>query len=340
MKSADRSPEKKQARRRRLWGLAGLLLLVLAAALALLEHSGRSRRPYRIYFVGKTSVSTIEFWRTIDEGLAAAAKEFNVELISLSAPDESHIEENVALFREAVAARPDAVILAATDYERLSEPVAEAVRGGQLVVMLDSAVHTVPGAEPASLIATNNLDAGKKIAEYFVSEQSADRRVLIVSQQLGAAPADQRLAGVLEVLNARGFTRVETLDAAGSKEIAEQVSLAKLRAGAADAVIALNEFTSEAVALALKEAGQDGAVPLYGIDSSRTLVPFIEDGTIRASVIQRPFNIAYLSVKTAVDAIEGRRVPEQIDVESELITKETLYLPENQKLLFPFQLTD
>ena len=51
--------------------------------------------------------------------------------------------------------------------------------------------------------------------------------------------------------------------------------------------------------------------------------------------MQKPWNRGYLGVETAVRAVQGEAVEQNIDSGSELITKENMYTEENQKLLFP-----
>ena len=57
---------------------------------------------------------------------------------------------------------------------------------------------------------------------------------------------------------------------------------------------------------------------------------------IQAIVVQKPFNMGYLAIKTAVQAANGREVEPLIGTGSAIITKENMYSRENQKLLFPF----
>ena len=54
-------------------------------------------------------------------------------------------------------------------------------------------------------------------------------------------------------------------------------------------------------------------------------------------VVQKPFNMGYLSVEKAVQLLEGVQVERNIDSGSKLITRENMYTDENQKLLFPFK---
>ncbi len=318
-----------------------LLLVVLVALVRWgLSRSAAQSEAHNVYFVGKTQDMSIEFWRTLDEGLNDAAKEFNVNVTFLKATDESHIDENRIFFEEAVAAKPELIILSASDAVALADSVATAVKNGQKVIMLDSDVERTEGAEPLSLIATNNRVAGQNIAAFLVEDLQPDAHIVIIVQQVGMATADQRRQGALDVLEEKGFSHITTIDAHSSKETAKTALLDLLAETKVDAVIAVNEYTTEAAAFALKEASMDGKIPLVGIDSSRALVPFIEDGTIKASVVQQPYNIGYLSLKAAVEVLDGKQISSQIDVDSKLITKDVLYLPENQKLLFPFQITD
>ena len=53
-------------------------------------------------------------------------------------------------------------------------------------------------------------------------------------------------------------------------------------------------------------------------------------------VVQNPFNMGYLGVKYALDVLNGDKVPKSVDTGSTVIDRENMYLPENQKLVFPF----
>ena len=79
---------------------------------------------------------------------------------------------------------------------------------------------------------------------------------------------------------------------------------------------------------------------MVGFDSSLEEIQFLESGVFDAIVVQRPLNMGYLGVSMAYQAARSIEVPKIVESGSVLITRETIYTEENQKLLFPFRETD
>jgi ribose transport system substrate-binding protein len=88
----------------------------------------------------------------------------------------------------------------------------------------------------------------------------------------------------------------------------------------------------------LKRGRLAGKIRIVGFDSTPDEIEFLESDVIDSLIIQNPFSMGYLGVKYAVDAMNGKPVPKIVDTGSKVINKDNMYLPENQKLLFP--LTD
>jgi len=95
-------------------------------------------------------------------------------------------------------------------------------------------------------------------------------------------------------------------------------------------------MSTEGVASTIQYLKLKDKVKVIGFDCTPQEVDFIEDGIIQATVVQKPFNMGYLGIKYAINAIDGKSVPTRIDTGSEVIDKTNMYTPENQKLLFPF----
>ncbi len=100
-------------------------------------------------------------------------------------------------------------------------------------------------------------------------------------------------------------------------------------------IVGLNEYSAVGAARAVKEQGLSDSIRMAGIDSSVEQIQLLEEGVYEALAIQKPFNMGYLGVETAVKLLEGEQVETYINSGSELVTKENMYTEENQKLLFP-----
>jgi ribose transport system substrate-binding protein len=87
--------------------------------------------------------------------------------------------------------------------------------------------------------------------------------------------------------------------------------------------------------LALQESGTAGKVAFYGFDSSAKLLEGLRKGDIEGLILQDPFNMGYLTVKTIVAHLKGEAVEPMTDTGSTLVTKENIDSEPVKKLLNP-----
>lgn len=52
---------------------------------------------------------------------------------------------------------------------------------------------------------------------------------------------------------------------------------------------------------------------LIGFDSSFNEIKLLDEGVMNATVIQRPFQMGYLSIKTAMEVVKGKKAAQFID---------------------------
>ena len=100
-------------------------------------------------------------------------------------------------------------------------------------------------------------------------------------------------------------------------------------------IVALNDPTAIGAARALSASGRKEDVVLVGFDNSAAVLGFVEADVVRDTIVQKPFNMGYLSIKVALELIRGKRVEPFIDTGSQVINRQNMLLPENQQLLFP-----
>lgn len=328
------------ARFGRLGRLLALLALAAAgaafcyAAVRFADLSGGNGKP-RITVIIKESKS-MEFWQVFADGAETAAKEFDADIEVIGPEKETDIDEQIAMMEAAVARKPDAIVLAATDFNRLVPAARQAGDAGIPLIMADSGINS---DVPKSFIATDNVAAGEKIGG-LMAEELAGRggKVAIISYVQWTATQLDRERGVRNVLEATpGVEIVGTFYSDGIERKAYEMTLELLKEHPdLKGIVGLNEASSVGPGKALRDAGAAGRVKLVGFDSSIEEVKLLEEGVMQATVVQRPFNMGYLGVKTAVQAVRGEKVPRVIDTGAVVITKANMYEDENQKLLFPF----
>src|SRR5690606_34955810 len=86
---------------------------------------------------------------------------------------------------------------------------------------------------------------------------------------------------------------------------------------------------------ALKKSGVARKVKFFGFDSSDKLVAALRDGDIDGLVVQDPFNMGYLAVKTMADHLRGQPVDKRIDTGARLVDKASLDDPKVKEIMQP-----
>ncbi|MEK4348861.1 substrate-binding domain-containing protein [Paenibacillus sp. FSL P4-0184] len=324
-----------------LWSKIGLsaLLVIFIVALGWVGYrmfmNDLDPKVRTIIYVPKTIDTSIEFWEVMKQGVATAAKEFGADVHTVGTDTELDVDKQIQLLEQAIEEKPDAIILAATDYYRLV-PVAEQIKAaGITLVTVDSGLN---GGVSESFIATDNYEAGRKAAQKLIENIQSDDQVAIMNFVPGSATAIEREKGVRDALSQNGVNLVQdTLYSNGSSKKAYQLTVDLLKnQPQLKGIIGLNEPSTLGAGLAIMDMGLKSKVKLVGFDNSSSEVQLLENETMLGTVIQKPFTMGYLAVKTALEVVSGHKVAPVMDTGSEFITKENMYTSENEKLMFPF----
>jgi ribose transport system substrate-binding protein len=103
-----------------------------------------------------------------------------------------------------------------------------------------------------------------------------------------------------------------------------------------DGIFCPNESTTFGMLRALTDAGKAGHVRFVGFDSSDKLIDALEQGHLQGLVLQNPFRMGELGVKTLVDYLRQSTQPSpRIDTGVTVATPENMHDPEISKLLRP-----
>jgi ribose transport system substrate-binding protein len=278
-----------------------------------------------------------EFWDVVRMGAEAAEKEFNVNVEYWGPENELEIDKQIEKVREAINEKADAIVLAACDYVKLVEVTEQAISAKIPVIVIDSGLKS---DKVKSFIGTDNVGAGYMVGKTLIEIVGENCNVAVMSFIKGAASADQREEGFFDAIKDYPEIKVVTTEYCNSNADMSEILTYRILDSHRDldAIAALNADSTSGVARAVEKRGLAGKIRVVGFDSTPDEIEFLERDVIDSLIIQNPFSMGYLGVKYAVDAMVGKPVPRRVDTGSKVINKDNMYLPENQKLLFP--LTD
>jgi ribose transport system substrate-binding protein len=217
-------------------------------------------------------------------------------------------------------------------------PVEEAVAAGIPVVIIDSSLRS---KKTASFVATDNRQGGRLAARRLGQLLHGQGKAILLRYAVGSASTQEREEGFLEVMRAEfpGITLLSTEQYAGaSRDSAKSVSENLLnRFGAqVTGVFASNESAASGMLLALRDAGlAGGRVKFVGFDAGKTLIAGLQAGDVQGLILQNPYQMGYLGVKTLVAVLRHQKVDAQVDTGVGLATPENMNEPAQAALLHP-----
>lgn len=318
---------------------SGLLLLLSVLAGCGGGPSGSKSAAFTIVVIPKGTQH--EFWKSVHAGAVKAARELGVEMIWKGPVREDDREAQVAEVENFVSRGVSGIVLAPVDEKALRVPVANATRSGIPVVVIDSALES---EDQVSFVATDNGRGGRLAGERMVTALSAKGKIILLRHMEGSASTMAREKGFLGVMAENPGMEVVSSNQFGgtTAETAYRASenlLARFKSGSdgvgVDGIFCPNEGTAFGMLRALQDSGIAGKVVFVGFDSSEPLVRGLEKGDIDALVLQDPFNMGYLGVKTMAAHLRGEKVEARIDTGVTLATRENMNEPAILELLRP-----
>ena len=155
-----------------------------------------------------------------------------------------------------------------------------------------------------------------------------------------SASTEEREEGFIERLrrNYPGITTISSDEYAGvTRDTAKRASEGLLARYSKDlqGIFTPNESSTAGMLMALQAMQLAGKVALVGFDASDLYLDSMRYKQIQGLVVQDPFRMGELGVKTLVDHLQGGAVPKRIDTGATMVTPENMDRPEMQQLLRP-----
>lgn len=275
---------------------------------------------------------TRDYRDEIISGAKTAANEYGMDIIiqSLNPGEDPAIQAE--MMNNALKSDADAIILAAEQSDAIATAISNAKKTGTPIILID----TDWGKENAFCsIGTDNDQMSRDVAEQLHRVAGNKCSVYLLNSICPAGKTGDKEMLLTAELEKYNEIHVEPIDY--NTEFQDELkNTLKLRLNELrynQVIIALDGFSSSAAILAIKESNR--AIHLIAFGNSLDLVSEMENGRVDAMVVENAFTKGYMAVQNAMSAIKKDAKPEDISLKARIVTLDNLYLPENQKLIFP-----
>jgi ribose transport system substrate-binding protein len=244
------------------------------------------------------------------------------------------VDKQLTMLQTALSNNPAAVCFAALDSKAAGALLAQAQASKIPVVGFDSGVDSTI---PVTTVATDNTAAAAVAADHMASLIGNAGTVGVIVHDQTSQTGITRRDGFLAQMAAK-YPNIKVLppqygagDAVKSADIAKAMMTANPDL---KGFFGANEGSIKGVLNALKETGNEGKIVAIGYDSGQQQIDAITSGVEAGAITQNPIGIGSKCVDAAVDAINGKALPQKIDTGFSWFDKTNINNPEIQAVLY------
>ncbi|WP_431044374.1 ABC transporter permease/substrate-binding protein [Streptomyces sp. P1-3] len=281
---------------------------------ASLWHSGSSGSGTKVGL----SLSTLNnpFFVQMKQGAQAEAEAAGISLTVTDAQNDASQQANQ--LQNFTSQGVESVIVNPVDSDAAGPSVKAANTADIPVVAADRGVNK---AEVATLVVSDNVAGGRLAAKTLAERLGGEGEILVLQGTPGTSASRERGQGFAEGLKAYPGIKVvakQPADFDRAKGLDVTTNLLQAHRGV-DGVFAENDEMALGAVKALgSKAGK--SVQVVGFDGTPDGLKAVEDGTLAATVAQRPRELGRLAVRNAVKLAKGEKVDATVKVPVKVVT--------------------
>lgn len=267
-----------------------------------------------------TMALNTDYWHAVQAGAIQAGKDFGYEVNVIGPNDESNAQEQCNEILDAAANGVDAIVVAANNPDTVSSTIAEVHAQGIPVVAMEV---TVPDEDAYDAwVGVDNYKIEKQLADY-IGETYDDLHVGIIRGIVGTEIHDIRCQGIEDGITEAGGEIVSVQPADSDRAKAVNVAENMLQANPEiNAFVATNDEMALGAYEAVKAAGKEDEIVVFGIDGSTGALESIIKGELTGTLDVVATNLGYNSVEVATKILEGKDYDKENEDEVVIATKE------------------
>jgi ribose transport system substrate-binding protein len=276
-----------------------LFLAAAAAALVVSAQSPQAVDKKTLAFVPNGST---DFWRPAEAGVRKAQSELLNYKLVFKYPKQSSTATQTRILDDLVAAGAAGIVVSPVDSNSMVDTIDRI--GGQ--VTLFTTDSDAPNSKRVAYFGSSNTEAGKQAGQLLLKALPTGGKCMGFIGLLGAANAGERIAGVKEALRRSKIELVDVLADNFDKTRAKRNVVDTLAAHPdVNCMVGFYDYNTPLILEALREAGKLGQVTVVAFDADPITLGGVKDGTIVGTIVQQPYEWAYLSMTAMAKYLDG-----------------------------------
>lgn len=236
----------------------------------------------------------LPYWQEAEAGLTDIGKTMGVK-VEMVGPVSFSPNEELATFQQVVSQHPSGIMVSVSDPATFKEPINKAILQGIPVICIDA---DAPDSNRVLFIGTDNFRAGQESGKRMAEMLGGQGRVVIITL-VGQLNSEERVRGVEEALKKYpGIKVIQTIDDKGDERVADDAISGLLqKKEKIDGIICLEASGGEGAADALHLLDMTGKIKIIAFDKDPQTLEGIERKWITATVVQKPYVMAFYGVR-------------------------------------------
>lgn len=280
-------------------------------------------------------------WTTLLEGIRQAEDDFGLKINYINMSPGDTAQEQTELIRREIDNGVSGILLAVVD----SKKVGEALKADNIQIPLVALETGVSGLDNSNYFSITGDDygmgqaLGQKILQ-DMDQQDGQRVVTVIREYMERDSVSQRYEGLVNELK-KAEPPVEIRDLTRQEgDFSLKLYIGTNFQECGSYIAALDKVSTEEAAAAWQGGAssweQEGkSFRIYGIGNTLQTVTELDNGLIQGFVYQNEFNMGYEGIQALVDKEKKGYFTEQVNIKYKLVTQDTLYEADNERLLFP-----
>lgn len=275
-----------------------------------------------------------DYYINYKKGMDKAAEEFHCDVNFLTLYEANNHEQQMELVQRELRDGAKAVILSPVKEEDAILSL-DRIKPNCPVILLGS---FIPGQYVADTIAPDSYGMGEMAGKAVIGKTSPDIPVYLLTEGIAYGDNANVYDGVRTVLEEAGFVchLVEKEEENTYRKIIEET----VYPGKGQiTIVAMDTPSLDQVSKILEGSTvyQNHVSGLYGIGSTTSILNSLEKGIVDGVVAYSQFDLGYLSVKRAVEGIQGNWQSHHRTLPAVYVDRHNLREKQYEKMLYPIE---